>query len=63
VAVAQFDGTPCALEGDTVAIARQAAVVSNGDTQAGAAYLALRDLALCMAQTSKAAAANAAGTR
>jgi predicted short-subunit dehydrogenase-like oxidoreductase (DUF2520 family) len=52
-----------AARGDTEAIARQAAVVSNWDAQAGAAYRALSNLALRMAKTSKVAAATAATTR
>jgi predicted short-subunit dehydrogenase-like oxidoreductase (DUF2520 family) len=52
-----------AARGDIEAIARQAAVVSNWDAQAGAAYRALSDLALRMAKTSKEAAATAATTR
>jgi predicted short-subunit dehydrogenase-like oxidoreductase (DUF2520 family) len=52
-----------AARGDTVAIARQASVVSQWDPQAGAAYQALSDLALRMAKASKDAAATTATTR
>lgn len=52
-----------AARGDTAAIARQAAVVTSWDAQAGAAYQALSDLALRMAKASKQAAATDATTR
>lgn len=52
-----------AARGDTAAIARQAAVVTAWDAQAGAAYQALSDLALRMAKASKETAANTATTR
>ncbi len=52
-----------AARGDTFAIARQAAVVSSWDAQAGAAYQALSDLALRMAKASTEAAATRATTR
>jgi predicted short-subunit dehydrogenase-like oxidoreductase (DUF2520 family) len=52
-----------AARGDTAAIARQAAVVTQWDPQAGTAYQALSDLALRMAKASKEAAATAATTR
>ena len=52
-----------AARGDTAAIARQAAVVSQWDPQAGAAYQALSDLALRMANASKEATATAATSR
>ena len=52
-----------AARGDTAAIERQAAVVTNWDPQAGAAYQALSDLALRMAKASKEAAAAAATSR
>ena len=52
-----------AARGDRAAIARQATVVSDWDAQAGAAYVALSDLALRMAKANKEAAATAATTR
>lgn len=52
-----------AARGDTAAIAKQAAVVTAWNAEAGAAYKALSDLALRMAKTSKETDATAATTR
>ena len=51
-----------AARGDLPAVARQAAAVSQWDAASGAAYRALSDLALRLANTSKASDASAAST-